>query len=109
MDAPDTSEAGTIERWASDYLGSTSLEMKLAPPPRPRSFEPDPKIRRIDRPGRPRELEPAPGKVKTPRPGALKDSKRRAQVLHTFLHHELQAAELMAWAVLAFPSAPSTF
>jgi uncharacterized ferritin-like protein (DUF455 family) len=28
---------------------------------------------------------------------------------HTFLHHELQAAELMAWAVLAFPDTPLAF
>jgi uncharacterized ferritin-like protein (DUF455 family) len=26
--------------------------------------------------------------------------------MHTFFHHELQAAELMAWAVLAFPDTP---
>jgi uncharacterized ferritin-like protein (DUF455 family) len=29
--------------------------------------------------------------------------------LHTFLHHELQAAELFAWAVLAFPATPREF
>ena len=29
--------------------------------------------------------------------------------MHTFLHHELQAAELFAWAVLAFPTAPQPF
>jgi uncharacterized ferritin-like protein (DUF455 family) len=30
----------------------------------------------------------------------------RAKLLHTFFHHELQAAELMCWAVLRFSSAP---
>lgn len=29
--------------------------------------------------------------------------------MHTFFHHELQAAELMAWAVLAYPQAPAEF
>ncbi len=33
----------------------------------------------------------------------------RARALHTFFHHELQAAELMAWAVLAFPETPREF
>jgi uncharacterized ferritin-like protein (DUF455 family) len=100
---------GTIERWAWDYVCSTSLEAKLEPPPRPKSFEPEPQVRRIERPGRPLELIALEGKQKTPRPGALKNPKRRAQVIHTFFHHELQAAELMAWAVLAFPEAPVTF
>jgi len=30
----------------------------------------------------------------------------RARQLHVFLHHELQAAELMCWALLAFPDVP---
>jgi uncharacterized ferritin-like protein (DUF455 family) len=29
--------------------------------------------------------------------------------MHNFFHHELQAAELMAWAILAFPEAPREF
>lgn len=33
----------------------------------------------------------------------------RAHVLHGFLHHELQAAELMCWAILAFPATPARF
>jgi uncharacterized ferritin-like protein (DUF455 family) len=48
-------------------------------------------------------------KVKTPRPGALREPRKRAELLHTFLHHELQAAELMCWTVLAFPDAPLPF
>jgi uncharacterized ferritin-like protein (DUF455 family) len=30
-------------------------------------------------------------------------------VVHTFLHHELQAAELMCWAILAFPESSPKF
>jgi uncharacterized ferritin-like protein (DUF455 family) len=48
-------------------------------------------------------------KDKTPRPGALADPKKRAALLHVFAHHELQAAELFAWAMLAFADAPDAF
>ncbi|MEZ4337749.1 MAG: DUF455 family protein [Sandaracinaceae bacterium] len=63
----------------------------------------------IDAPGRPRELVAAARPPKTPRPGALADPRKRAQLLHTFFHHELQAAELMCRAFLAFPDAPEAF
>lgn len=33
----------------------------------------------------------------------------RADLLHRLLHHEVQAAELMAWAVLAFPETDRAF
>ena len=46
---------------------------------------------------------------KSVRPGALRDPQRRAQQIHAFLHHELQAAELMAWARLAFADSPIEF
>lgn len=46
---------------------------------------------------------------KTPRPGALRNPQRRAQLLHSFLHHELQAAELMCWALLRFPDTDPGF
>jgi uncharacterized ferritin-like protein (DUF455 family) len=39
----------------------------------------------------------------------LKEPARRAELFHTFLHHELQAAELMCWAILAFPETPEPF
>ena len=47
-------------------------------------------------------------RAKGPR-GGLVDPKKRAHVVHTFLHHELQAAELMANALVAFPEAPRAF
>ncbi len=100
----------TIERWAWDYVVATDLAHKLAPPPCPsRVAEDDAPVRRIERPGRPPELVANDRRFKTPRPGALKVPERRAELLHTFLHHELQAAELMCWAILAFPEAPRAF
>lgn len=61
----------------------------------------------LSAPGRPVELVQRTTKRKTPKD--LKVPAKRAEVLHTFLHHELQAAELMAWAILAFPTTPLPF
>ncbi|MCB9591588.1 MAG: DUF455 family protein [Sandaracinaceae bacterium] len=104
---PGVVREATAEAWARDYVRSRDLGHKLAPPPRPRTL--DGVGLAIEAPGRPPELEPAARAPKTPRPGALSDPRKRAQLLHTFLHHELQAAELMCWAVLAFPDAPEAF
>jgi uncharacterized ferritin-like protein (DUF455 family) len=97
MEAPPS---GTIERWAWDYVLTTDLAHKLVPPPIPRAWERDPPARRLDAPGRPRELVAATKKAKTPRPESLRDPRRRAELLHVFFHHELQAAELMCRALL---------
>src|SRR5690606_29725360 len=82
---------------------ATSLEAKLAPPPPPDAWEHEPPARRIERPGRPAELRVIDRAEKT---RGLRSEAGRARALHAFHHHELQAAELMAWAVLAFPDAP---
>ncbi len=61
---------------------------------------------RVDAPGRPRELDVRARAKKT---RGLAAPEGRARAFATFLHHELQAAELMAWALLAFPDAPLAF
>jgi uncharacterized ferritin-like protein (DUF455 family) len=100
-------EPGSLERWALDYVQSVSLEHKLAPPPPPTAFEAAPTARHVPAPGRPPELRPARRRLEVPddlsAPGA------RAKLLHTFFHHELQAAELMCWALLRFASAEPAF
>jgi uncharacterized ferritin-like protein (DUF455 family) len=99
--------AGTVERWAWDYVRAASLDAKLSPPPVPDTWEPGvPPVRRLGAPGRPPELRVVAkaGKVR-----GLAAPSGRARALHTFFHHELQAAELMAWAVLAFPETPREF
>jgi len=101
-------EPGTLQRWAWDYVTSTSLAHKQAPPPRPERVERDPPARRIEAPGRPVELAPVPPRSRPSR-GGLRDRRRRAERVHTFFHHELQATELIAWALLAFPEAPPEF
>lgn len=108
----DAPPPGTVERWAWDYVLSTDLEHKLAPPPVPSAWESDaapPPPRRIERPGRPAALRVSARAQKSPGPEALRNPARRAQLFHAFLHHELQAAELMAWALLAFPETPRAF
>src|SRR5262249_51942196 len=55
------------------------------------------------------ELVEGRSRRKTPGPEAMKSPPRRAELIHTFLHHELQAAELFCWAILAFPQAPESF
>jgi uncharacterized ferritin-like protein (DUF455 family) len=101
----------TLQRWAFDYVTSELLAHKTAPgeaPSRVLAAEECSPLR-LTQPGRPVELRVSPQKVKAPRGGALRDPKKRAALLHTFWHHELQAAELMCWAVLAFPDTPVAF
>lgn len=98
--------AGTVERWAWDYVLGASLDDKLAPPPLPDAWEERPPARRLSAPGRPSELRIATRADKT---RGLRSPRGRARALHTFFHHELQAAELMAWALLAFPETPLAF
>jgi uncharacterized ferritin-like protein (DUF455 family) len=98
---------GTVERWAWDYVLADSLDAKLSPPPVPEAWEPElALVRRLEAPGRPPELRVVSKAVKT---RGLAAPSGRARALHTFFHHELQAAELMAWAVLAFPRTPREF
>lgn len=111
LHVPDAPPLGTLERSAWDYITTTRLEEKLSPPARARSLEVAPPVRRLDQPGRPPELRTTDRGMRTRHAtaSALRSPERRAHLLHTFLHHELQAAELMCWAILAFPSAPPSF
>lgn len=83
------------------------LDVKLAPPPAGWTDEhPGPPLR-LTRPGRPPELAVAPaGRVKVPPLQGMGDPAQRGRILHALANHELQAVELFAWALLAFPEAP---
>src|SRR5262249_22986943 len=84
----------------------TRLTYKLEPPLPPDDWAESPAPLRIAAPGRPPELRITERAEKT---RGLRAPAGRARALHTFLHHELQAAELMAWALLAFPDTPRDF
>ncbi len=86
--------------------------MKLNPPAPPdpnlsASWESAAPVRRTKRPGRPANWRVLKRSQRSP--NNLADPQVRARLVHTFMHHELQAAELFAWAILAFPDTPEEF
>ncbi len=98
-----------VEAWAAHYVLTTDLRTKLAPPAAPSSFRADAKPLRLSAPGRPAVFRAARRGERTPKLEALKEPHYRARALHAFFHHELQAAELMCWAILAFADAEVEF
>jgi uncharacterized ferritin-like protein (DUF455 family) len=104
---PALPEPDSLEAWAAEYVLTTSLSHKLVPPGPPQTFESRSVSRRLAAPGRPPELRCARRGPLVPRD--LSQPSARAKLLHTFFHHELQAAELMLWAVLAFAEAEPPF
>jgi len=99
-----------LRAYAAGVIEATTLEGKLAPPPANLTDgEPGIPVRYAE-PVRPPGLEIVPGgHVKVPPPEGLSDPAQRTRILHALANHELQAAELFAWAVLAFPDAPKPF
>jgi len=104
LEAPPS---GTVEGWCWALVTGSELARKLAPPPAPEAWEVGAPPRRPGAPGRPPELTRVARAPRTPR--SLAAPRARAHLVHTFLHHELQAAELFAWALLAFPATPREF
>jgi uncharacterized ferritin-like protein (DUF455 family) len=100
---------GTVERWAWDYVARDSWELKLDPPPVPTIWEAAPPPRRIERPGRGSGFAISAHGEKSTGKSRLRSEERRTRLMHAFMHHELQAAELMCWALLAFPAMPVAF
>lgn len=104
----------TVESWCRDLVLANEARAKFAPdapPPldRDESWESAPAGFRIASPGRPAHLRVVERAPSAPRPESLRDPRARARLFLTFAHHELQAAELFAWAVVAWPDAPREF
>uniref|UniRef100_A0A7C2PI20 DUF455 family protein n=1 Tax=Schlesneria paludicola TaxID=360056 RepID=A0A7C2PI20_9PLAN len=72
--------------------------------------EPGPPLR-VERPARPDDLQFAPRRTAPamPHPNTFSDPARRAVAHHILANHELQALEVMAATLLAFPDAPTAF
>ena len=105
---------GSIEEWCLSFLKTDDPELKLAPPQPPNIENPGkwltPPPPPIDQePKRPSAWHIQARSPRTPREGAFVRAEARAQLFHTFCHHELQAAELFAWGVLRFPETPRAF
>ena len=62
-----------------------------------------------DRPGRGAEFQLVKRAQKFPKAGALRAHEPRARALHTFVHHEVQAAELACRALVLFRKAEPEF
>ena len=100
-----------IREIAERILLSESLAEKLAKIPTSLVDDRPGPARREAVPGRPPELKFALRRTAPamPRAGALRDPKKRAVAHHILANHELQALEVMAFVLLAFPDAPSDF
>jgi len=66
---------------------------------------------RLNEPTRPANLQFAPRRAAPamPHPSTFAEPRRRAIAHHILANHELQALEVMAWVLLAFPDAPTDF
>jgi uncharacterized ferritin-like protein (DUF455 family) len=100
----------TARAYAERVVTSAELADKLAPPPPDLELADALPALRITAPGRPANLAIVPVKrgVVPPVEG-MRDPSQRARILHALANHELQAIELFAWALLAYPDAPLAF
>ncbi len=99
-----------LRSYAESIVMATGLEQKLRPPPADWVDTEPGQAWRITEPMRPAELQIAPARaVKVPPVKGMQDISQRRRILHALANHELQAAELFAWMLLAFPGEPASF
>ena len=100
----------TVREYAERIVTSASLDDKLAPPADDMIIEDAGAPLRLAAPGRPPQLALVPGRsARVPPLAGMRDPAQRARILHALANHELQAIEVFAWALLAFPDAPLAF
>ena len=99
-----------IRDFARTVLKAEDLAVKLAPAREELTDERPGPAERADGPGRPPSLRIVQrSKAETPSHEGMPDPVQRPRILHGLANHELQATELFAWALLAFPDAPPEF
>ncbi|MCR9096736.1 MAG: ferritin-like domain-containing protein [bacterium] len=101
----------TLEAFCLAVLTCGDLATKLRPPTGPDGSPlpdtPAAPIVDIERPARDAALAMGPGGGALPAPSALGEAEARKECLSRFAHHELQAVEYFAWALLRWPDAPA--
>jgi len=97
-----------IRDFARTVITTEDLVRKLGAPPAGLTDEELGPPLRIERPGRPLALR-FQRLIEVPSSEGMPDPAQRPRILHALANHELQAAELFAWALLAFPDAPKDF
>lgn len=99
-----------IRDFALAVLLSEDLAVKLTPAAGTLTDDAPGAAFRAAGPGRPPNLRMVSGRrAKAPGIAGMADPAQRPRILHALASHELQAAELFAWSLLAFPGAPPAF
>jgi uncharacterized ferritin-like protein (DUF455 family) len=95
-----------LSEYARTIVESEDIDEKLSPPPGVLTDESPGESLRILSPGRPAELRVVSARdAPVPPIEGFQDEVQRIRILHACANHELQAVELFAWAILAFPDA----
>lgn len=100
-----------LAEFARQVLLSDVLEEKLRRPATPLTDTDRGPAMRVQQPARPAELQFAERRTapRMPKGQAFSDPHKRAIAHHIMANHELQAVEVMAMVLLAFPDAPDAF
>jgi uncharacterized ferritin-like protein (DUF455 family) len=99
-----------VRQYALAIVTSDTLAGKLVSPPDDLALDDAGEPLRLTAPGRPSSLAIVQSRnAKVPPLAGMRDPAQRARILHALANHELQAIELFAWALLAFPDAPLAF
>ena len=99
-----------VRDYARSIVTTDTLAGKLAPPPDGLDLVDNEPPLILTAPGRPASLAIVAGRTaRVPPSQGMRDPSQRARILHALANHELQAVELFAWALLAYPDAPIAF